>query len=269
MKLIYLATPYTRYPRGLDAAFEDAAAIAGALIKRGLAVFSPICHSHPIAKHGGIDAVDHELWMRIDREMWDRCDELLVAKMDGWDQSRGVAAEIEYFLKRGAPVTYTEVGDILSPRVPPPHYDLDSVAFRHGDVDKVCGLSRDPREILEEIAANANKAQQGALAGEFTQPPNCVHESTKSKNLGNVEKVDSAHPMAAEGLRLADEQPCNPPRRSESAWGVTWPCTSAHDASEVARRDLNERYKRAGKAFEMLYPKPDAPQTEYQTLVGN
>jgi len=107
--------------------------------------------------------------------------------------------------------------------IPPPHYDPDSVAFRHGDVDKVCGLSRDPREILGEIAANANKAQQGALAGEFTQPPNCVHESTKSKNLGNVEIVDSAHPMAAEGLRLADEQPCNQPRRSESAWSVTWP----------------------------------------------
>lgn len=227
MKLIYLATPYTRYPRGLDAAFEDAAAIAGILIKRGLAVFSPICHSHPIAKYGGIDAVDHELWMRIDREMWDRCDELLVAKMDGWDQSRGVAAEIEYFLKRGAPVTYTEVGSIIAQ----PHYDPDSVAFRHGDVDAVCGLSRDPCEILEEIAANANKAQQGALAGEFTQPPNCspgvsesrVHESTKSNELGHVEIVHSMHPMAAEGLRLADEQPCNPPRRSESAWSVTWP----------------------------------------------
>jgi len=89
--------------------------------------------------------------------------------------------------------------------IPPPHYDPDSVAFRHGDVDAVCGLSRDPCEILEEIAANANKAQQGALAGEFTQPPNCTH------------------PMAAEGLRLADEQPCNQPRRSESAWSVTWP----------------------------------------------
>ena len=151
----------------------------------------------------------------------------------------------------------------------PKQSEADSVAFRHGDVDAVCGLSRDPCEILEEIAANANKAQQGALAGEFTQPPNCVHESTKSKNLGNVEIVDSAHPMAAEGLRLADEQPCNQPRRSESAWSVTWPCTSMHDASEEARRDLNERYKRAAEAFDRLYPKPDAPQTEYQTLVGN
>ena len=113
MKLIYLATPYTHYPDGLDAAFEDASAIAGALIKRGLTIFSPICHSHPIAKHGGIDAVDHELWMRIDREMWERCDELLVAKMSGWDQSRGIAAEIEYFLSHGKPVTYTEVESIL------------------------------------------------------------------------------------------------------------------------------------------------------------
>jgi hypothetical protein len=133
MKLIYLATPYTCYPYGPNAAFEDAAAIAAALIKRGLAVFSPICHSHPIAVYGGIDAVDHELWMRIDREMWERCDELLVAKMPGWDQSRGIAAEIEYFLSHGKPVTYTEVGSILAPRVGP-DYDPASAAFWHGDL---------------------------------------------------------------------------------------------------------------------------------------
>ena len=105
----------------------------------------------------------------------------------------------------------------------PKQSEADSVAFRHGDIDQVCGVTRD--------------------AGEFTQPPNCVHESTKSKNLGNVEKVDSTHPMAAEGLRLADEQPCNQPRRSESAWSVTW---TSDAASESA-----------------------ASITKYQTLVGN
>ena len=119
---------------------------------------------------------------------------------------------------------------------------VSDLEFRHGDINAVCGMP------------TVGKAQPGMGirdAGEFTQPPNCTH------------------PMAAEGLRLADEQPCNQPRRSESAWSVTWPCTSMHDASEEARRDLNERYKLAAEAFDRLYPKPDAPQTEYQTLVGN
>lgn len=112
MNLIYLATPYTNYPRGLDGAFIDASRIAGRLIQDGHAVFSPICHSHPIAKFGGIDAIDHDLWMRIDRVMWDRCDELLVAKLPGWDQSRGIAKEIEHFIACGKPVKYLDVEDI-------------------------------------------------------------------------------------------------------------------------------------------------------------
>jgi|SRR6185312_5204153 len=86
------------------------------------------------------------------------------------------------------------------------------------------------RELFAAI--DAMRARQSIRdAGEFTQPPNCspgvsesrVHESTKSTNVGHVEIVDSTHPMAAEGLRLADEQPCNQPRRGESAWSVTWP----------------------------------------------
>lgn len=109
MKLIYLATPYTNYEGGLDAAFEDAAAITGMLIKQGHAVFSPICHSHPVAKYGDIDAVDHDLWMRIDRVMWDRCDELLVAKLPGWDASRGIAAEVAHFMASGKPISYLDV----------------------------------------------------------------------------------------------------------------------------------------------------------------
>lgn len=100
---------------------------------------------------------------------------------------------------------YPEGNDLPPPElfakdIPPPHYDPDSVAFRHGDIDAVCGI-RD--------------------AGEFTQPPNCV-DGTKRRHL-STSTATSGHPMAAEGLRLADGQSCNQPRRSESAWSVTWP----------------------------------------------
>ena len=38
--MIYLATPFTRYPFGPEAAFIEASRIAGALVKRGLNIFS-------------------------------------------------------------------------------------------------------------------------------------------------------------------------------------------------------------------------------------
>jgi len=122
---------------------------------------------------------------------------------------------------------------------------VSDLEFRHGDIDAVCGMP------------TVGKAQPGMGirdAGEFTQPPNC------------------AHPMAAEGLRLADEQPCNPPRHSESAWSVTWPgeVTRPSEAAARARLELIEGAAKAmAEAEGRAYPNWAAAQTAYQTLVGN
>lgn len=133
MSLIYLATPYTNFPDGLHAACSAAARVTANLMKRGFFVYSPICHSHTVAETGLLDAVDHELWMRIDRVMMDRCDMLAVAKLPTWEASKGVAYEIEYFRARGKPVCYLEV--------PIPGMDQPNLGIRD--------------------------------AREFTQPPNC------------------------------------------------------------------------------------------------
>lgn len=76
------------------------------------------------------------------------------------------------------------------------------------------------RELFAALdAMQASKSIRDA--GEFMQPPNCVHESIKSTNAGHVETVDSKHPMHAVALGMAES--AIPKRRNESAWGVTWP----------------------------------------------
>ncbi len=102
--LCYLATPYSKYPKGVDQAFKDAANLAGSLLKLGVSVYSPICHTHPIAIYSNIDPLDHEIWLPFDHAMLDVCGVLLVAHMDGWKESRGIAYEIEYFTKYGKPI---------------------------------------------------------------------------------------------------------------------------------------------------------------------
>ena len=67
--LFYVASPYSKYERGLVAAFEDVAAACGELIKRGIAVYSPIAHTHPIALYAKMDAYDHKIWMPLDHHM--------------------------------------------------------------------------------------------------------------------------------------------------------------------------------------------------------
>lgn len=103
-RLYYLATPYSKYAGGIDKAFEDAAALAAGLMASGLKVYSPIAHTHPLAIHGQLDPLDHSIWLPFDEVMMQRCDCLLVAHMDGWQDSFGIAHEIDWFAKANKPV---------------------------------------------------------------------------------------------------------------------------------------------------------------------
>ena len=95
--LHYLATPYSDYPGGLDVAARDAARVAALLTARRMKVFSPIVHSHPLCAGGDLDPLAHDFWLEIDEAFMARCDALIVVKMRGWTESRGVAREIAFF----------------------------------------------------------------------------------------------------------------------------------------------------------------------------
>lgn len=95
--LCYLATPYSKYKDGIEAAFQDAARIAAMLLKTGIKVYSPITHTHPLAVFGELDPLDHKIWLPFDEAMMEACDALVVVHMDGWQQSYGIAHEIKVF----------------------------------------------------------------------------------------------------------------------------------------------------------------------------
>lgn len=95
--LCYLATPYSKYPKGIDDAFIDASQLAARLLLNGICVYSPIAHTHPIATYGGIDPLAHDIWLPFDEEMMAKCDALVVAHMDSWEISRGIEHEIGVF----------------------------------------------------------------------------------------------------------------------------------------------------------------------------
>lgn len=103
--LIYLASPYSKYIT-LNSACRDISLVAGRLIRRGYRVFSPIAHSHTIALHAGIDPLDHDLWLKFDESFMGVCDALMIAMMDGWEASDGVARELKFFEGTGKPLYY-------------------------------------------------------------------------------------------------------------------------------------------------------------------
>lgn len=102
----YLATPYTRYPDGIEAAFVCASKAAADLIRLGIGVFSPIAHTHPVGIHGGIDPMDLDLWLKCDAPLMAGAHGLIVFKLDSWETSRGVAHEVEVFGRAGKPIEY-------------------------------------------------------------------------------------------------------------------------------------------------------------------
>lgn len=104
--LIYLASPYTKYEKGLYAAFREISRIAAELAKRGLSAYSPIAYSHLLAVQGGISPTSHSFWMSYDKPFMRASGALLIAKMDGWGESKGVNEEITIFRALEKPVFY-------------------------------------------------------------------------------------------------------------------------------------------------------------------
>jgi hypothetical protein len=112
-RYFYLATPYSKYPDGLDAAFRDACRATATLISAGVPVFSPIAHTHPVAVYGKMDPLDHSIWLPADKPMMDAAFGLLVARLDTWELSYGIKVEINEFIATGKPVIHLEKDELL------------------------------------------------------------------------------------------------------------------------------------------------------------
>jgi len=112
--MIYLASPYSHPdPQVKRDRFEAACRIAADLMNAGEIVFSPIAHTHPIAIAGELPG-DWQYWERYDREILEMIaaagGRLVVAMLDGWETSKGIAAECEIARGLGMGVEYLEGG---------------------------------------------------------------------------------------------------------------------------------------------------------------
>ena len=118
----YLATPYSKYPGGIEEAFREAARQAAILVRAGVPVISPIAHTHPVAIYGFMDPLDHRIWLPVDRPIMNAACGLIVCMMEGWEESIGIKHETNIFERAGKPVVFMTPGEVpneLDPRKPP------------------------------------------------------------------------------------------------------------------------------------------------------
>jgi hypothetical protein len=105
--MIYLASPDSHPdPAVREQRFHAACAGAVELIRAGHDVYCPVVLGHPLVDYGL--PTEWKFWERQARAFLERCDELVVLMLDGWEASVGVQAEIRIADELGKPVRYLD-----------------------------------------------------------------------------------------------------------------------------------------------------------------
>lgn len=108
MKRIYLASPYTHKDKAIRVRrYNEACKACARLLGEGNLVFSPIAHSHPLARHDLPLEFDFwREWCLSFIQHW--ATDFYILTLDGWKESRGINAERNQAVICGLPFTFVE-----------------------------------------------------------------------------------------------------------------------------------------------------------------
>lgn len=105
-KLIYLASCYSSADKAVEhARYLQVKKKFAELSKQDYVIFSPIVLCHPAAVEFGL-GTDYNYWKNHCEVTVSHCDELWVLMSQGWQESKGVRAEIEIAKKCGLKIKY-------------------------------------------------------------------------------------------------------------------------------------------------------------------
>lgn len=108
MSYVYLASPYTHKNEAvmLDRYHDVLSWLAVYMKCPGLktCVYSPILHYHPVAVRYKLPRT-WDFWWHYNKAMLENADELWILPLDGWEESKGIAAEREYAELVGMTIT--------------------------------------------------------------------------------------------------------------------------------------------------------------------
>ncbi len=106
--LIYLASPYSsKSQKEMIYRLERVQCVLAEFLSRGLYVYSPIAHAAPVAKKFNLPK-DFSFWKSFDCAMILRLDLFWVLKLEGWQESVGVQAEILWAKSNHRPICYVD-----------------------------------------------------------------------------------------------------------------------------------------------------------------
>jgi hypothetical protein len=111
--MIYVAAPYTHSdPNIVKQRVLDFASVMAELIRQGEHPVSPLMN-HFLTDYVPTDfPLTWDYWKEYSLSLLQTCSAIYVITMDGWEQSTGVAAEIEMAVQMNKPVTYITLKEL-------------------------------------------------------------------------------------------------------------------------------------------------------------
>lgn len=99
--MIYVASPYSHpAPAMREHRYRAVEEYTFTLLRNRSWCYSPIVHCHHLAARFQLPFTA-DFWGEYNERMLERCDALHVLQLPGWEDSRGVQAEIRYWASLG------------------------------------------------------------------------------------------------------------------------------------------------------------------------
>ena len=113
--ITYVASPYSHPdPRVLEARVRAARIITAGMLREGIPAFSPVSYSDTLVETCG--ARPRSGWYEFDLHFLQHARKMIILKLPGWEESRGILIEKGFAHARQIPVSHMELG----PDHPPP-----------------------------------------------------------------------------------------------------------------------------------------------------
>lgn len=110
--MIYLASSFSNGDQDVEyERYIAACRAAASLMRKGYVVLSPIAHSYGVALHGNFSGT-WDFWQKQDTELLRFCDEVVVLMLPGWEESKGIKAEVALAEQMGKLVRYVKPEDL-------------------------------------------------------------------------------------------------------------------------------------------------------------
>lgn len=207
----YLACPYSHLdPIIMNFRHSMATKVAFDLLCRGILVYSPLTHNIPIDKlgiHG-----NHETWKSFDHEMLSRCNRLIVLKLPGWEESKGVAAEIVKANQMGLPIEWMEDHEVTLSESSEDQNPLGELVRRMNAfyAERDWSKYHSPKNLAMNIGVEAGELMEHfrwlTEAQSFIESPEALKEVQDEVGDVFLTLLHLAHVLGIDPLKAAHEK---------------------------------------------------------------